>query len=55
MSSSVDRRPMSAYEATSFINKFKDLWHSGHKANLYLESMDGGVGINLRGKKRAVE
>ena len=48
MSSSVDRRPMSAYEAIIVIFKFKDLWHSGHKANLYLETEAGQAWVTIK-------
>ena len=34
-------RQCPTFEATSFLNKFKDLWQAGHQANLYFETEAG--------------
>ena len=41
-------RPFPAFEATSFLNKFKDLWLAGHQANLSFETKDGQAWATLR-------
>ena len=39
---------LSAFEATSFMNKFKDLWHSGHKATLSFETEAGQAWATIK-------
>ena len=39
---------ISAFEATSFMNKFKDLWHAGHQASLSFETEAGQAWATLR-------
>ena len=39
---------ISAYEATSFMEKFKSLWQAGHTANLFLETQAGQAWVTLK-------
>ena len=39
---------VSAYEATSFMNKFKSLWQAGHTANLSFETQAGQAWTTLK-------
>ena len=46
--SHTDHRQLSAFEATSFMNKFKDLWQAGQLANLYFETEAGQAWATIR-------
>ena len=48
MSSRRADRPLAAFEATSFLNKFKNLWHAGHQATLSFETEAGQAWATLR-------
>ena len=37
-----------AFEGTSFMQKFKDLWNSGHQATLHFETQAGQAWATLR-------
>ena len=39
---------ISAFEATSFMHKFKDLWNAGHEATLLFETQAGQAWATLR-------
>ena len=39
---------LSAFEATSFVNKFKDLWKSNKKASLHFETEAGEAFVTLK-------
>ena len=43
-----DHRHLSAYEATSFYSKFKDLWLAGYSAHLNFETQAGQAWATLR-------
>ena len=39
---------LSAFEATSFMHKFKYLWNAGHEATLHFETQAGQAWATLR-------